>query len=146
MLCCAQIQKITEKYPNIKLEHIRIALQEECEIRNSLIIQELYDAVAVNYNRSEEVEDIIQRMIVMRFFPTMTVDEYRLFLQYYRPQLKDDAFFMKYNIMVDCPQKIGKLDKQTTDILLYGIDGKKTNLNDVIKLDRKTIILASSST
>ncbi len=146
MLYCTRTPKITEKYPNVKLEHIRIALQEECVIRNSSIIQELYDAVAVNYNRSEEVEDIIQQMIVMRFFPYMTVEEYRLFLQYYRPQLKDDTFFMKHNIMVDCPQKLGKLDKQITDIPLYDMDGKKTNLNDVIKSDRKTIILASSST
>lgn len=137
---------ILAKHPNVKLEHIKIALKEECDIRNSPIIQELYDAVSINFNRSEEVEDIIQRMIVMRFFPTMAVSEYRLFLQYYREKLKDDTFFMKYNIMVDCPQSIGVLDHKTTDIQLYDIGLRKTNLNQLIQPSKKTIMLASSST
>lgn len=136
---------LLKKFPHIKLDDIKFALKEECNIRNSSIIQALYDEVSMNFNRSEEVEDIIQKMIVMRYFSDMNVDEYRSFLQYYREDLKDDTFFMKYNIMVDCPQSIGYLDQKTTDINLYDMHLNATNLNQIIN-HKKTIMLASSST
>lgn len=142
------IKDILENYTYITVEKLREALKEECVIRESQIIQELYDAVSVNYNRGEEVEDLVQNMIVMKFFPEITVHEYRMLLSYYRDQLKDNAFFMKHNIMVDCPLPPGRIRRKITDFSLYTLENLKTvNMNDLLESSgKKTIMLASSST
>ena len=175
MYCSAEspttkYKNVLEKFPDVTLGKLREALKEECDIRNSSIIQELYDAVVVNHNRSEEVEDIVQNMIVMKFFPSMTTGEYRTLLSYYRNDLKDDAFFMKHNIMTDCPLPPGQIRRKITDFSLYTLENlEAVNLNQLIDgeclhstkdsnelLEKKgldgsisekpTIILASSST
>lgn len=142
------IKDILESYTYITVEKLREALKEECVIRESQIIQELYDVVSVNYNRSEEVEDMIQNMIVIKFFREITVHEYRMLLSYYRDELKDDAFFMKHNIMVDCPLPPGRIRHKITDFSLYTLENlNAVNMNDLLESPEKpTIILASSST
>jgi hypothetical protein len=171
MYCSAEspttkYQTVLEKFHDVTLEKLREALKDECDIRNSSLIQELYDAVVVNHNRSEEVEDIVQNMIVMKFFPSMTTDEYRTLLSYYRNDLKDDAFFMKHNIMTDCPLPPGQIRRKITDFSLYTLENlEAVNLNQLIDgeclhstenlkdhgekkgfEEKSTIILASSST
>ena len=134
-----KFQLVLKKFPEVTLGKLREALKEECRIRDSTIIQELYDSVAVNFNRSEEVEDLVQNMIVMRFFPSMTTQEYRTLLLYYREDLKSDAFFMKHNIMTDCPLPTGQLRRKITDFNLYGLENlEKINLNDLIDDQKKT--------
>lgn len=142
------IKDILESYTYITVEKLREALKEECVIRESQIIQELYDVVSVNYNRSEEVEDMIQNMIVIKFFHEITVHEYRMLLSYYRDELKDDAFFMKHNIMVNCPLPLGRIRRKITDFSLYALENlNAVNMNDLLESPEKpTIILASSST
>lgn len=142
------------KEPNI--EQLRYMLKEECELRNSDIIQRLYDAVSVNYSRSEKVEDFVQSIIVSRFkhipytsnSDTLTVDKYRQLLYKNRELLKNDAFFMKYNIMIDCPLPLGKINSNIIDnITLLTVDNLKScKLSSILEMNKKTIILASSST
>ncbi len=130
------------------LEQLRNMLKEECELRNSDLIQRLYDAVAINYNRSEEVEDFVQSVVVARYEYSLSVDQYRQLLYKHREALKNDAFFMKHNIMVDCPLPLGKIDNSIVDaITLYKLDGlKPCRLSSLLNANKKTIILASSST
>lgn len=91
--------QVFEKYPDVNLEKIKQFLKDECELHNSNIIQNLYDYIREDYNCTEEVEDFVQQIIL--------AEEYRVFLSYYRDELKNDAFFMKHNIMTDCPISVG---------------------------------------
>ncbi len=148
--CFYDYDGVMKKFPDINLDKLKQFLKEECEMRNSPIIQELYDAVQVNFNRGEEVEDLVQQMILIRHNLEMTTHEYRTFLSYYREELKDDAFFMKHNIMTDCPLPPGQIRRKITDFSLYTLENlQAVNLNsliDQVSDSKKTIILASSST
>lgn len=146
--CTLIPNQVFKKYPDIKLEKIKQFLKDECELRNSDIIQNLYDYIREEYNRTEEVEDFVQQIILARHNCHMTTEEYRVFLSYYRDELKNDAFFMKHNIMTDCPIPVGvKLSRKITDLTLFTVDNlEQLKLGNLIDSDKRTIILSSSST
>ena len=131
------------------LEELRVMLQQECELRDSSLIQNVYDAVSVNFNRSEEVEDFVQSVIVARSkYPHLTIEQYRGLLLENRDALKDEAFFMKYNIMVPCPIATGDIVNPCIidSLKLYNINLEYVKLRDLLLNDKKSVILASSST
>lgn len=126
------------------LENLREMLIQECKLRNSPLIQKMYDAVSVNFNSSECVEDFVQNLIISKSkFPHLTITQYRDLLSKNREALKDDAFFIKHNIMKPCPIAIG--DLIPLDIGLYNLELKQVKFGDILN-NKKTIILASSST
>ena len=123
--------------PNI--EQLRTMLKNECSIRNTERVQYMYDEKLPN------IEYAIQQDIIKSHGFDITVDRYRQLLSKNRDKFKNDAFFIKHNIMVDCPISIGEIDPELLKLTLYNIDGLKPTILDSL-ITKRTIILASSST
>ena len=122
------------------LDELREILRQECDMRNSDLIQEYYDTTSVNFNSSESVEDFVQSVVLSRSkFSHSTLDQYR-------EALKEDAFFIKHNIMVPFPIEINGCINDL-DTALHDLKSlSPITLNDVLSRDKENIILASSST
>lgn len=123
--------------PNI--EQLRTMLKNECSIRNTERVQSMYDEKLSN------IEYAIQQDIIKSHGFDITVDRYRQLLSKNRNEFKNDAFFIKHNIMVDCPISIGEIDPELLKLTLYNINGLKPTILDSL-ITKRTIILASSST
>lgn len=143
---------MTNNKPN--REELRELLKQECELRNSSIIQDMYDARADygdqyddSNNKVRSVEDFVQNIIISRSGFNIYIDEYRSMLQENREEFKNDAFFIKHNIMVKCPIKVGSiLDINSPKWNLYDFNLTKIKFANLLDNSRTNIMLVSSST
>lgn len=121
-------------------------LLEEVKLRKTDKIQSLYDT----YNQTEGgyVEELVQNTILTKFGYTPSpenLEEYRHMIWRFRqvPEVRDQIFFMKYNIMRDGHLKIGD---PAPDVPLLQLDKTPCTLHGLMSLDKPLIILAGSLT
>jgi hypothetical protein len=131
------------------LEELRTMLRDECDLRNSTLVQNIYDDVSVDFNRTEEVEDFVQAVIIARSrFPHLSIKQYRDLLYANREALKDDAFFIKYNIMTGCPINAGEIISSSAidSLTLHHLDLETIKFRNILSSTKKNVFIASSST
>lgn len=118
---------------------------EECSLRKSDFIQKMYDEYYLHNNGY--VEEVVQLTILDKFGfepSNENLDIYRQLIWKYRqiPEVRDQIFFMKYNIMREGDLKIGDL---APDVPLLDIKGDYYN-NLHSFMDKPLVILSGSLT
>lgn len=120
-------------------------LKHENKLRISDKYQEMYDNKQ-NDDDQEIVEKTLQKQVLRDFeYNDDTLEEYNSILSHYRDdeEVKNSVLYMKYNIVEDCPIKIGET---VPDSKIIKLDGTPCQLYDFLQDDRPTVILAGSIT
>jgi hypothetical protein len=120
-------------------------LKHENKLRISDKYQEMYDNKQ-NDDDQEIVEKTLQKQVLRDFeYNDDTLEEYNSILSHYRDdeEVKNSVLYMKYNIVEECPIKIGET---VPDSKIIKLDGTPCQLYDFLQDDRPTVILAGSIT
>lgn len=124
-------------------------LKREDELRLSEEVQDKYGLYPESWDWKWQVTDEVQRQVCKEFGFADNVEEGLDLLRSSQvlfpddEELKQAAHYLKYNIHISCPLQIGCV---VPNIPLYNLSGEETQLHDVAKLHKKTMVLAGSHT
>lgn len=130
---------------SISKEAALAMLQAEVELRRSDMIQNMYDQYRMTHGGY--VEENVQMTILSDFGYAASMenlDEYRHMIWKYRqvPEVNQQIFFMKYNIMRQGDLKVGDV---APDVPLATLKEKPLRLYDFMD-DKPLVILSGSLT